>query len=125
MTTGSARRDYGGLGSRTRFSSPRLPANALDLAIMVDVYHEFAFPYEMMLDISKAMKTGGRVAFVEYRKEDPEVPIKLVHKMTQKQVIKEMGPHPLRWVGTLDILPRQHVIIFEKREDPAARDGSE
>jgi ubiquinone/menaquinone biosynthesis C-methylase UbiE len=94
---------------------PKLPEAAVDLILMVDVYHEFDHPYEMTVAMVKALKPGGRLVFVEYRLEDPTVPIKLVHKMTQKQVIKEMEPHPLRWVGTLDSLPRQHVIIFEKK----------
>ncbi len=84
---------------------------------MVDVYHEFEHPYEMMLDISKAMKPGGRVIFVEYRKEDPSVPIKLVHKMTQAQVRREMSPEEfqLEWKETVNVLPRQHIIIFQKK----------
>lgn len=103
--------------------SPRLEAESIDLAIMVDVYHEFAFPYEMMLEISKALKPGGRVAFVEYRKEDPNVPIKLVHKMTQAQVKREINQPEfnLKWKETIGTLPRQHVIIFEKlkADEPA------
>jgi hypothetical protein len=63
----------------------------------------------------KALKVGGRLVFVEFRMEDPAVPIKLVHKMTEKQVLKEMEPHPLRWVKTLEDLPWQHIIIFEKK----------
>lgn len=94
---------------------PKLPANSIDLILLVDVYHEFAFPFEMTEAMVKALKPGGRIAFVEFRMEDANVPIKLVHKMTQKQVIKEMEPHPLRWVGTLDVLPWQHIILFEKK----------
>ena len=96
--------------------SPRVPPETLDLALMVDVYHEFAFPYEMLLDISRAMKPGGRVVFVEYRKEDPEVPIKEVHKMSQAQVKREaaLPELGLEWQETIHALPRQHVIVFEK-----------
>jgi SAM-dependent methyltransferase len=86
----------------------------VDLAIMVDVYHEFSHPYEMMQNICRGLKTGGRVAFVEYRAEDPSVPIKRLHKMSELQVIKEAMPHPLVWVETLSDLPWQHIIIFEK-----------
>ncbi len=68
----------------------------------------------MTVELVKALKLKGRLAFVEYRLEDKNVPIKLVHKMTQKQVIKEMAPHPLRYVETLNHLPWQHIIIFEK-----------
>jgi ubiquinone/menaquinone biosynthesis C-methylase UbiE len=101
--------------------SPKLPPESIDLAIMVDVYHEFAFPYEMVLDISKALKPGGRVVFVEYRLEDPEVPIKLVHKMTEAQVKKEISQDEfgLKWKETIETLPRQHIIIFEKPKMPA------
>lgn len=96
-------------------TDPKLPANSVDLILMVDVYHEFSHPYEMTEAMVRALKPGGRLAFVEYRMEDPEVPIKLVHKMSQKQVLKEMEPHPLRHVETVGTLPWQHVIIFEKK----------
>lgn len=97
--------------------NPKLEPASLDLLIMVDVYHEFAYPYEMMLEICKAMKPGGRVAFVEYRREDPQVPIKLVHKMTEAQVKKEMTPPEfgMKWKETIGKLPRQHLVIFEKQ----------
>ena len=94
-----------------------LKPGSVDLAIMVDVYHELEFPYEMLLDISKSLKPGGRIAFVEYRKEDPDVPIKLVHKMTEEQVKKEAS-HPefgLKWSKTIGVLPWQHIVLFEKR----------
>ena len=81
---------------------------------MVDVYHEFSHPYEMLQNICQALKPGGRIAFVEYRMEDPNVPIKLLHKMSQLQVMKEATPHPLEWVETISVLPRQHVIVFKK-----------
>jgi ubiquinone/menaquinone biosynthesis C-methylase UbiE len=89
---------------------------SVDLAIMVDVYHEFEYPYEMLMDISKALRPGGRLVFVEYRKEDPAVPIKEVHKMTQAQVRKEaeQPEFGLTWLETIHILPRQHVIVFRK-----------
>jgi precorrin-6B methylase 2 len=98
--------------------SPELPPESVDLAIMVDVYHEFAFPYEMMLELSKAMKPGGRVVFVEFRMEDPRVPIKLLHKMTEAQVKKEIGlpEFGLQWKDTNRTLPWQHVVIFEKQK---------
>ena len=96
-------------------TDPKLPAASVDLVIMVDVYHEFDHPYEMMENICKGLKTGGRVAFVEFRGEDPKVPIKLLHKMTEAQVRKEMEPHPLVFVETIATLPRQHLIIFKKK----------
>jgi hypothetical protein len=88
----------------------------------VDVYHEFSHPYEMTRAMVQSLKPKGRIVFVEFRKEDDNVPIKLVHKMFQKQVLKEMEPHPLRYVNTLDILPWQHVIIFEKTDPKGAGD---
>lgn len=94
--------------------NPNLPANSIDLALMVDVYHEFSHPYEMLQNICSALKPGGRIAFVEYRMEDPNVPIKLLHKMSQLQVMKEATPHPLEWVETISALPRQHIILFRK-----------
>ena len=96
---------------------PKLPAGSVDLILMVDVYHEFEYPYEMIRAMVRSLKPKGRIVFVEYRKEDPDVPIKLVHKMTEKQVRKEMSVHRLSWVETLGFLPRQHVIIFRKDED--------
>ena len=95
-------------------TDPKLPADTVDLILMVDVYHEFSHPYEMTEAMVKALKPGGRLVFVEYRLEDPKVPIKLVHKMTRKQVIKEMAPHPLTHVKTIGTLPWQHIIVFEK-----------
>ena len=94
---------------------PKLPEGGVDLALMVDVYHEFEFPYEMMASIRKALKPGGRVALVEYRKEDPRVPIKEVHKMSEAQVRKEMAAAGLAWVKTVATLPRQHIILCEKK----------
>lgn len=101
-------------------TDPKLPEGSVDLILMVDVYHEFSHPYEMVAAMVKSLKVGGRIVFVEYRLEDPNVPIKLVHKMSEKQVLLEMKPHPLRWVGTVNTLPRQHVIHFEKQGEKAA-----
>jgi len=97
--------------------SPSLKPNSVDLAIMVDVYHELEFPYEMMQEISAAMKPGGRVVLVEYRMEDPTVPIKLVHKMTEKQAKKELSQPEfgLKWSETIGVLPWQHIIVFQKQ----------
>ncbi len=96
-------------------TDPRLPTNSVDLVVMVDVYHEFSQPYEMLSAICRAVKPGGRVAFIEYRGEDPAVPIKPLHKMTEAQVKREAAVHPLEWVETITTLPRQHLIVFRKR----------
>ncbi len=92
----------------------KLPENSVDVVLMVDVYHEFAFPYEMMQSIIKALKPGGRVVQIEYRGEDPEVPIKRTHKMTVQQARKEMEFVGLRWKETKAFLPQQHFLVFEK-----------
>jgi fructan beta-fructosidase len=97
-------------------TDPKLPPGQVDTVLMVDVYHEFDHPYEMMENIVKGLKPGGRVVFVEFRGEDPEVPIKALHKMTEAQVKKEMAPLPLRWSETIEVLPRQHIIIFRKKD---------
>jgi precorrin-6B methylase 2 len=96
----------------------KLPEASVDTVLMVDVYHEFDFPYEMMVGICRALKPNGRVVFVEYRLEDPDVPIKRVHKMTEAQVKKEMSVMPLAWVGTIEALPRQHIISFRRSANP-------
>ena len=96
-------------------TDPKLPSASVDLALMVDVYHEFSHPFEMIDRISKSLKPVGRVAFVEFRGEDPEVPIKPLHKMTEAQVRKEMSRHALQWIQTIEVLPRQHIIIFKRQ----------
>ncbi len=98
---------------------PKLPASSVDLVLMVDVYHEFSFPHEMMTKIHQALKPDGKVVFVEYRGEDPKVPIKPLHKMTEAQVKKEAKAQGFSWIKTLDVLPRQHIIFFEKRKAAA------
>ncbi|HEV8544316.1 MAG TPA: class I SAM-dependent methyltransferase [Verrucomicrobiae bacterium] len=97
-------------------ADPKLPPNSIDLVVMVDVYHEFSEPYDMMQNIVRALKPGGRVAFVEYRAEDPAVPIKRVHKMSEAQVKKEAAAAGLPWEKTIEDLPRQHVIIVRKEK---------
>ena len=92
----------------------RLPAASVDLAIMVDVYHELAYPSEVIDSLVRAMKPGGRIVFVEYRAEDPAVEIKPLHKMSEVQVRREAGAHGLAWERTVTALPLQHVIVFRK-----------
>jgi SAM-dependent methyltransferase len=93
-------------------TDPMLPRAAVDMVLMVDVYHEFDHPYEMIEAIRGALKPGGRIVFVEFRKEDPAVPVKPVHKMTTAQVQKEMSIHSLQCVETNETLPRQHILTF-------------
>lgn len=95
-------------------TNPRLPEGLIDLAIMVDVYHEFDHPHEMMQQIVKSIRPGGRVVLVEYRAEDPAVPIKPLHKMSEAQIKREMALHNLEWIRTHDFLPRQHLIEFRR-----------
>jgi predicted methyltransferase len=96
-------------------TDPMLPAGGVDLVLMVDVYHELAYPFEVMTKVCEALKPGGRVVFVEYRKEDPQVPIKEVHKMSLDQLDKEMKVVGLARIRTVESLPLQHIAIFEKR----------
>ncbi len=93
----------------------RLPVSSIDLAIMVDVYHELAFPYEVMASIIHALKPGGQLVFVEYRAEDPLVPIKALHKMSEAQIKREAAVHGLLWQRTVGSLPWQHLVVFRKR----------
>ena len=93
----------------------KLPASSVDLAIMVDVYHELAYPYEVMASLMKALKPGGRVVFVEYKAEDPLVPIKQLHKMSEVQIKREAAVFALEWERTVKTLPWQHVVVFRKR----------
>jgi SAM-dependent methyltransferase len=91
-----------------------LPEGTVDLVLLVDAYHEFEFPWEMTRSIARALKPGGRVALVEFRAEDPDVPIKALHKMTEAQARRELEAAGLRWVSTDARLPWQHLLWFVK-----------
>jgi ubiquinone/menaquinone biosynthesis C-methylase UbiE len=93
---------------------PRLPADALDLVLMVDVYHEFAQPQVMLQRLKTALKPGGRLVLLEYRAEDPDVPILPEHKMTKAQVKLEVEHEGFKQQRVYDDLPRQHLIIFTR-----------
>jgi ubiquinone/menaquinone biosynthesis C-methylase UbiE len=93
---------------------PKLPANSIDLVLLVDVYHEFSEPEKMLDRIRDSLKSGGRIAFLEYRAEDPQVPIRPEHKMTVDQVRAEVQPEGYRFDKTIEVLPQQHIIIFRK-----------
>ena len=91
---------------------PKLPAGKLDLELLVDVYHEFSKPREMLAKLREALKPSGRLILLEYRKEDPSVPIRLEHKMTVQEVRAEIEPEGFRFEKSLETLPRQHILIF-------------
>jgi SAM-dependent methyltransferase len=91
---------------------PKLPAGTVDVVFLVDAYHEFSHPREMMQGIVSSLREGGRVVLVEYRGEDRSVPIKPLHKMTERQARREMEAVGLEWHATEGFLPRQHVMVF-------------
>ncbi len=99
-------------------TDPRLPPAGVDLVLIVDAYHEFSHPREVMQGVVAGLRPGGRVYLVEYRAEDPSVPIKPLHKMSEAQARRELEAVGLRWVETQSYLPQQHVLVFEK---PAAQ----
>jgi precorrin-6B methylase 2 len=91
-----------------------LEPGSIDIALFVDAYHEFSHPWEMMKSIVEALKPGGRVHLVEYRLEDPEVAIKLRHKMSEAQARLEMEAVGLEFVENIDALPQQHIMVFRR-----------
>ena len=92
-----------------------LPKNSVDKILMVDVYHEFSFPIEMIKSIKSALKPNGQLFLIEYRGEDPNVPIKRIHKMTEKQAVKEMEAAGFKLKINIDNLPWQHCMVFVKK----------
>ncbi len=95
-------------------TSPKLTKNSVDMALMVDVYHELSYPKEVMQEIVAALKPNGRFILLEYRMEDPKVPIKRLHKMSLMQAVKEMKAVGLRLKENIENLPWQHCMIFVK-----------
>ncbi|GFE86162.1 class I SAM-dependent methyltransferase [Steroidobacter agaridevorans] len=95
-------------------SDPNLEPNSIDLLFMVDVYHELEYPFEVMTKVREALKPGGRVALIEYRAEDPAVMIKPVHKMTERQIVKELTAAGFKHQKTIRTLPLQHLVLFQK-----------
>jgi ubiquinone/menaquinone biosynthesis C-methylase UbiE len=93
---------------------PKLPAGRMDLVLLVDVYHEFTEPEKMLRKIRESLKPDGRLVLLEYRKEDPNVPIRPEHKMSVAEVRAELEPEGFRFEKTLETLPRQHILIFHK-----------
>ncbi len=96
---------------------PRLMPGSCDLVLLVDVYHEFSHPELMLAAIRRALKPGGRVALVEFRAEDPDVPIKELHKMSKKQIMKEFPANGFKLVEQFDELPWQHVLFLERDDN--------
>ena len=99
---------------------PKLPAGSLDLALLVDVYHEFSQPQKMLAKIRESLRPSGRLVLLEYRKEDPAVPIRLEHKMTVQEVRAELEPEGFRFETSMESLPRQHILIF-RLKTPSSR----
>jgi ubiquinone/menaquinone biosynthesis C-methylase UbiE len=95
-------------------ADPKLPTGKLDLVIMVDVYHELSRPQRMLQSIRESLKPGGRLVLLEYRKEDPSVPIRPEHKMSVDEVKAEVLPEGFRFEKVIDKLPWQHIIFFQK-----------
>lgn len=101
-------------------SDPRLPDGACDLILLVDVYHELAWPEPMLAAFRRALAPEGRLALVEFRAEDPDVPIKALHKMSKAQIDRELLPRGFRRAEAFDGLPWQHLVLFV-RDDVGAR----
>ncbi len=106
---------------------PKLEADSLDLILLVDVYHEFSHPEQMLASMRKALKKDGRIALVEFREEDIRVPIKPEHKMSKKQILTEFPPNGFKLTAEYDKLPWQHLMFFQRddaRIDDAKRDDA-
>lgn len=97
-----------------REDDTRLPADAVDLILIVDAYHEFSFPLQMGRSMARALKPGGRLVLIEYREEDPSVPIKPLHKMSEVQARREMAAIGLEFERNDTFLPQQHFLVFRK-----------
>jgi ubiquinone/menaquinone biosynthesis C-methylase UbiE len=98
---------------------PKLDENSIDLILLVDVYHEFSHPEHMLRAMHRALKKDGRIALVEFREEDPRVPIKPEHKMSKKQILTEFPPNGFKLVEEYDKLPWQHLMFFTRDDAPA------
>ena len=104
-------------------ADPKLPAGQMDLVLLVDVYHEFSKPREMIDKIRESMKPDGRLVLLEYRKEDPNVPIREEHKMTVGEVKAELEPQGFVLSKVIETLPRQHILILTKAAAAKAAAG--
>ena len=104
-------------------ADPKIPDGSCDMILLVDVYHEFSDPETMLMKMRKALKPDGRIALVEFRSEDPEVPIKPLHKMSKAQILKEFLPAGFQLVEQFDQLPWQHLMFFTRDDAPATPEG--
>lgn len=95
--------------------SVSLPENTIDLILLVDVYHEFSYPYEMALSMLSSLKPGGKLVLVEFRSEDDDVPIKTIHKMSENQAVKELKIAGFKFEKNISNLPWQHCLVFTKK----------
>lgn len=96
------------------YDDPKLPKDSVDVILLVDVYHEFSEPVKMVDRMREALKPGGRLIFIEYRAEDPDVPILPEHKMSVRQVRAEIEPQQLKFEKSIEVLPQQHIIVFRR-----------
>jgi ubiquinone/menaquinone biosynthesis C-methylase UbiE len=96
------------------YDDPKLPANTIDLILMVDVYHEFSEPQKMLRRMRESLKPGGRIVLLEYRKEDPSIPIRPDHKMSVAEAKMEVEAEGFTLANVDERLPRQHILIFTK-----------
>lgn len=101
-----------------KVDDPNLPANKVDLVLMVDVYHEFSHPESMLWGIRRSLTSKGVVALLEYREEDPRVPIKPLHKMSKRQIMKEYSANGFKLVREHNKLPWQHLMFFARDDSP-------
>lgn len=100
---------------------PKLPENSVDLVLLVDVYHEFSHPEQMLREIRQSLSEEGRIVLVEFRAEDPEVPIRPLHKMSRDQILKEMTANGFELVDEFNELPWQHMLFFGRADEPTRR----
>lgn len=101
---------------RGELHDPHLPTGKVDIILLVDVYHEFSHPEHILKAMREALSDDGRIALLEYREEDPEVPIKPLHKMSKRQILKEFLPAGFKLVKEFDRLPWQHMMFFARDE---------
>ena len=105
-------------------ADPKLPAGEVDIILCVDVYHEFSHPVHMLEAMRESLAPGGRLVLVEFRAEDPNVPIRELHKMSRQQMLREMSANGFELADEFEDLPWQHMMFFEVAENEATEDGA-